>query len=142
VKDWPAEDLWKASIQLTEAEGAFRIHKSDLTLRPVWHQKQERVEARILVCFLAYVLWKTLGQWCKSASLGDEPRKVLDEIAQVSVVDVVLKSRCGRTIRRRCISRPTEHQSILLDRLHLNLPRHLATMEEVCLKTPDNRPWH
>jgi len=46
---------------LTEAEAAFRIHKSDLRIRPIWHQKQERVEAHILVCFLAYVLWKTLG---------------------------------------------------------------------------------
>lgn len=135
VKDWTAEDLWKAYMQLTEAEGAFRIHKSDLTLRPVWHQKQERVEAHILVCFLAYVLWKTLGQWCKSAGLGDEPRKVLDEIAQVNVVDVVLNTRCGRTIRRRCVCSPTQHQSILLDRLHLNLPRHLPTLENVVPKS-------
>jgi hypothetical protein len=92
VRNWTAEELWKAYMQLTEAEGAFRIHKSDLTLRPVWHQKQGRVEAHILVCFLAYVLWKTLGQWCKAAGLGDEPRKVLDEIAQVSMVDVVPNS--------------------------------------------------
>lgn len=135
VKDWTAEELWKAYMQLTEAEGAFRIHKSDLSLRPVWHQKQERVEAHILVCFLAYVLCKTLGQWCKSAGLGDEPRKLLDEIAQVSVVDVVLKTKCGKTIRRRCVSSPTEHQSILLERLHLNLPRHLATLEDVVPKS-------
>jgi transposase len=53
VRDWSAEELWKAYMQLTEAEGAFRIHKSDLSLRPVWHQKQERVEAHVLVCFLA-----------------------------------------------------------------------------------------
>ena len=49
---------------------AFRIHKSDLDLRPVWHQKQERVEAHILVCFLAYVLWKTLAQICHTAGAG------------------------------------------------------------------------
>ena len=61
VTDWSDEDLWKAYIQLTEAEAAFRIHKSDLVLRPIWHQKEERVLAHILVCFLAYVLWKTLG---------------------------------------------------------------------------------
>jgi transposase len=129
-----AATLWKRYIQLTEAEWAFRIAKDELEIRPIWHHKQDRVQAHILVCFLAYVLWKTLGGMSKAAGLGDEPRKVLDEIAQVSVVDVVLKSRCGRTIRRRCISRPTEHQSLLLDRLHLNLPRHLATMEEVVPK--------
>ena len=135
VTDWTAEDLWRAYMQLTEAEGAFRIHKSDLTLRPVWHQKQTRVEAHILVCFLAYVLWKTLGQWCRAAGLGDEPRKVLDELAQVRVVDVVLHTRCGQTMRRRCISRPTPHQSVLLDRLKLELPRSLAALEDVVPKT-------
>ncbi len=135
VSDWTADELWKAYMQLTEAEGAFRIHKSDLTLRPVWHQRQDRVEAHILVCFLAYVLWKTLGQWCKSAGLGNEPRKVLEEIAQVSVVEVVMKTRCGRSIRRRCVSSPGEHQTILLERLRLTLPRHLVTLEDVVKKT-------
>ena len=56
VTDWSAEDLWRAYIQLTQAEAAFRIHKSDLRIRPVWHQKQNRVQAHILVCFLAYAL--------------------------------------------------------------------------------------
>lgn len=50
-------------IQLSEAEAAFRIHKSDLSIRPIWHQRTERVQAHILVCFLAYLLWKTLEQW-------------------------------------------------------------------------------
>ena len=53
VHDWSDEELWKAYIQLTEAESAFRIHKSDLRIRPIWHQKEERVLARIFVCFLA-----------------------------------------------------------------------------------------
>jgi transposase len=136
VRNWSAEELWKAYMQLTEAEGAFRIHKSDLSLRPVWHQKQERVEAHVLVCFLAYVLWKTLAQWCNSAGLGDEPRKVLDEIAQVAMVDVVLQSRCGTEIRKRCVTTPTRHQSILLDRLKLTLPRSLKTTDDVVKKLP------
>ena len=72
--------MWKAYIQLTEAENAFLIHKSDLSIRPVWHQKEERVRAHILMCFLAYVLWKTLGGLCRNAGLGDEPRKVLTEL--------------------------------------------------------------
>ncbi len=71
VTDWSDEELWKAYIQLTEAEAAFRIHKSDLRIRPVWHQKQDRVLAHILVCFLAYVLWKTLARLCERSGLGE-----------------------------------------------------------------------
>jgi transposase len=129
VPDWSAADLWRAYTQLTEAETAFRIHKSDLSLRPVWHQKKERVQAHVLVCFLAYVLWKTLGQMCKSAGLGDEPRKVLDELSAIQTVDVILPTRCGRKIRKRCVAQPTEHQTILLQGLNLKLPRSLETVE-------------
>jgi transposase len=129
VKEWSAADLWRAFTQLTEAENAFGIHKTDLSLRPVWHQKKERVQAHVLVCFLAYVLWKTLGQMCKSAGLGDEPRKVLDEIAMVQTVDVILPTRCGQEIRKRCVGKPTEHQAILLHKLGFTLPRSLEIVE-------------
>ena len=122
VTDWSGEELWHAYMQLTEAEAAFRIHKSDLVLRPVWHHLEHRVQAHILVCFLTYVLWKTLGQWCQHAGLGDEPRKIFAELAQISLVDVVLPTRTGIVIRKRCVSRPTEHQAILLQRLGLELP--------------------
>ncbi len=125
VLDWTDEELWKTYMQLTEAEAAFRIHKTDLSIRPIWHQKEERVLAHILVCFLAYVLWKTLGQVCRQAGLGDEPRRVLDEIGEIRLVDVVLPTRDGTEIRQRCIARPTEHQQILLDRLQLRLPFQL-----------------
>ncbi len=127
VTDWSAEDLWQAYIQLTEAEAAFRIHKSDLRVRPVWHQKEDRVEAHILVCFLAYVLWKTLHQMAKAAGLGDEPRRIFDELGEISLVDVVLPTRKGPEIRRRCVRRPTDHQAILLDRLGLTLPRQIKS---------------
>jgi len=130
VKDWTAEELWKAYIQLTEAEAAFRIHKSDLRIRPIWHQRQERVEAHILVCFLAYVLWKTLALECQRAGLGDEPRKVLQELQQIRLVDVVLPTKKGIEIRKRCVSRPSDHQAILLERLGLRLPAQLQ-MEEM-----------
>ena len=129
VKEWSAADLWRAYTQLTEAEGAFRIHKTDLSLRPVWHQRKERVQAHVLVCFLAYVLWKTLGHMCKSGGLGDEPRKVLDEIAAVQTVDVILPTRCGQEIRKRCVGKPTEHQAILLHKLGMSLPRSLEIVE-------------
>lgn len=125
VADWSPEELWRAYIQLTEAEEAFRIQKSDLRIRPVWHQKQERVEAHILVCFLTYVLWRTLGQMCRAAGLGDEPRKVFAELSELAVVDVVLPARNGVTIRKRCVARPDEHQAILLQRLGLALPSSL-----------------
>jgi transposase len=122
VTDWNDEELWKAYIQLTEAEAAFRIHKSDLGLRPIWHQKEERVLAHILVCFLAYVLWKTLSQRCQRAGLGHEPRRVFEELGKIQLVDVVLPTRHGPDIRRRCVTQPTDHQAILLAHLKLNLP--------------------
>ena len=134
INDWSGKELWKAYMQLTDAEAAFRIHKSDLKIRPVWHQKTERVQAHILVCFLAYVLWKTLGQMCKAAGLGDEPRRVFEELAKIRVVDVILPTRSGQSIRRRCICQPTEHQAILLQRLGLNLPGTMP-LENKILKT-------
>lgn len=122
VLDWTPEELWRAYIQLTEAEDAFHIQKSDLQLRPVWHQKPERVQAHILVCFLAYVLWKTLEAQCRQAGLGDEPRKVFRELAEIALVDVTLPTRNGVTLRKRCIGQPNQHQLVLLQRLGLKLP--------------------
>jgi transposase len=126
IVDWSSEALWEAYIQLTQAEGAFRIEKSDLGIRPIWHQKQDRVQAHILVCFLAYVVWKTIGALCKRAGLGEEPRQVLDEIARIKVVDVVLPTRGGAEIRRRCVTQPDAGQGLLLAHLGLTLPRWLT----------------
>jgi transposase len=122
VTDWTPEELWRAYMQLTQAEDAFHIHKSDLQIRPVWHQKAERVEAHILVCFLAYVLWKTLEAQCRQAGLGDEPRKVFAELSEIALVDVLLPTRNGVTLRKRCISQLNQHQLILLQRLGMRLP--------------------
>ena len=129
VTDWSGEELWRAYIQLTEAEEAFRLHKSDLVMRPIWHHKEQRVQAHILICFLAYVVWKTLGQWCQRAGLGDEPRKIFAELQHISLVDVVLPTRAGISIRKRCVSRPTDHQAILLQRLGLEVPARLEFAE-------------
>jgi len=125
IKDWTPEDLWKAYIQLTEAEAAFRVHKQDLKLRPIWHQREDRVQAHILVCFLAYVLWKCLGQMCKQAGLGNEPRMVLQEIKNLTLIDVVLQTRTGTEIRIRCVSKPEQHLAILLQKLNLRPPPRL-----------------
>ena len=127
VSEWTPETLWQTYVQLTEAEAAFRIHKSDLSLRPIWHQKAERVEAHILVCFLAYVLWKTLEQWQKRAGLGQSPRTVLAELGRIHSSDVVLPlaDGTGRELRIRCVVRPDKAQALLLDRLGLELPQRL-----------------
>ncbi|MFH0991517.1 MAG: IS1634 family transposase [bacterium] len=125
IKDWTPEDLWKAYIQLTQAEAAFRIQKQDLHLRPIWHQREDRVQAHILVCFLAYVLWKCLAQLCKQAGLGNEPRVILEEIKNLTLVDVVLLTRTGTEIRLRCVSKPEQHLAILLHKLNLKPPSRL-----------------
>ena len=125
VIDWTPEELWRAYVQLTEAEAAFRVHKSDLQIRPVWHHREHRVGAHILVCFLAYVLWKTLAASCRQAGLGDEPRQVFEELSEITLVDVILPTRGGVELRKRCISQPTDHQRILLQRLGMRLPTAL-----------------
>jgi transposase len=127
VTDWSSEQLWQAYIQLTQAEAAFRIQKSDLALRPIWHQKAKRVKAHILVCFLAYVLWKTLEQWTHRAGLGHSPRTLIAELAQLRSADVVLPTAGvqPRELRIRCVVRPDRAQALLLDRLGLRLPERL-----------------
>src|SRR5208282_4196179 len=66
ITDWSDQQLWKAYIQLTQAEAAFRIQKDQLNVRPIWHQRADRVQAHILVCFLPFVLWRSL-EMCNSA---------------------------------------------------------------------------
>jgi transposase len=125
VTDWTPDELWRTYIQLTDAEAAFRIQKSELGIRPVWHQRADRVQAHILVCFLAYVLWKTLEQWQRRAGLGQSPRTILDELKRIQSTDVVLPTEDGRELRLRCVVRPDAAQAALLDRLGLDLPERL-----------------
>ena len=125
IPDWSPEDLWRTYIQLTEAEAAFRIQKSDLAIRPIWHQREDRVQAHIFVCFLAYVLWKTLEQWQRGAGLGHSPRTILEELRRIQSTDVVLPTADGRELRLRCVVRPDPAQARLLDRLGLDLPERL-----------------
>jgi transposase len=126
--EWSAEDLWTSYMHLTDAEAAFRTHKHDLALRPVWHQKADRVRAHILVCFLSYVLWKTLAQWQAWSGLGQEPRKILEEIGRLTSADVVLPTTDGHELRLRCVVRPEKAQKILLDHLGLTLPKRLRSL--------------
>lgn len=131
VADWSAEELWRTYIQLTDVEAAFRIQKSELAIRPVWHQRADRVQAHILVCFLAYVLWKTLEQWQGRAGLGHSPRTILDELRRIHSADVVLPTADGRELRLRCVVRPDAAQAALLDRLGLDLPQRLRVPSPV-----------
>lgn len=127
IHDWTDEELWRTYIQLSEAEAAFRIQKSDLCIRPIWHHKQSRIKAHILICFLAYVLWKTLQQWQSRAGLGDSPRTILTELSRIHSADIVLPLADGskRELRLRCVVRPEREQALLLQRLGLTLPERL-----------------
>jgi hypothetical protein len=122
----PAQ-LWRWYMQLTQAEDAFRISKSDLRLRPVFHQKTERVEAHILVCFLSLALWRTLEQWMRGKQLGNCARQLVKEVATVRSLDVLLpirepSSNETREVRLRVVARPDRPVAELLVRLGLELP--------------------
>lgn len=125
VSNWEPEELWRAYIHLTDAESAFRTQKDQLGLRPIWHRLAHRIEAHILICFLAYALQKTLEGWCQKAGLGRSPRKVLDELANIQSTDVTFPTTDGRTVRLRCIVRADPAQDALLARLGLELPKRL-----------------
>jgi transposase len=125
ITDWSDEQLWKAYIQLTQAEAAFRIQKDHLHVRPIWHQRADRVEAHILVCFLAFVLWKTLELWQQRAGLGNSPRTVLEELVRIQSHDVVLPTASRGEIRLRCVAQPDDAQAVLLERLGIVLPKRM-----------------
>ena len=129
VTSWTPEELWHTYMQLQEAEAAFRIQKSDLRIRPIWHQREDRVLAHILVCFLAYAMWKTLSEWQKRAGLGSSPRTVMEEVARIQSADVVLPLENGRKMRLRCVMKPEKEAQILLDRLGLRLPKRMKLPE-------------
>ena len=131
IAEWTDEALWNTYIQLTEAEAAFRVHKSDLAIRPIWHHKADRIKAHILVCFLGYALWKTLQQWQSRAGLGHSPRTILEEFSRIHAADIVLPlaDTSKRELRIRCVVRPDREQAILLQHLGLTLPERLRPPE-------------
>ena len=129
ITDWSDQQLWKAYIQLTQAEAAFRIHKDQLKVRPIWHQREDRVQAHILVCFLAFVLWKSLEMWQQRAGLGNSPRTILEELARIQSHDVVLPTATHGQIRLRCVTQPDPAQAALLARLGIVLPKRMRLAE-------------
>lgn len=120
--------------QLSQAEEAFRISKSDLSLRPLFHRKTQRVEAPILVCFLTLALWRTGDLWMRGKGLGSCSRQLLKEVATGRSMDVVLpvketESLPTREVRLRMVARPDRMVAELLVRLGLELPRVPRTMQ-------------
>lgn len=122
-----AEDLWQTYTHLSDAEAAFRIHKTDLSIRPIWHQRTDRVLAHILVCFPAYGMWEIFDQWQSRAELGNSPRTILQELAAIPSADVVLPTATTppRELPLRCVVRADKAQAALLDRLGPRLPERL-----------------
>jgi len=131
LNDTDAKTLWKHYIQLTEAEWAFRITKDERVLRPIWHHKEDHVKAHILVCFLAYAMWKTLAGWMRGSGLGDAPRSLLDELIKIKSGDIVLPVHGGdghrHTVRLCCVTEPDSGQKLLLHRLGITLPKRLGS---------------
>jgi len=126
LKGWSPEDLWKNYMRLAQVEKAFHIAKDDLGIRPIYHQTADRTRAHILVCFLAYVLWKTLEKLCEASGLGSSARTVLAEMKRLTTVDVILPTKDGRELRLRCVSEPDERLKTLLHHLGLQVPKRLA----------------
>lgn len=126
LKGETPQHLWKTYMQLTDAEAAFRVIKSELELRPIYHQVQRRVHGHILVAFLSYAMWKTLEKWMENSGLGRGARTVIEELARIKCCEVVLPTSTGREIELRCITRPDEYQRPLLQRLGIEIPSRLG----------------
>ena len=120
-----AEDLWTKYIQLTEAEAAFRALKSELAIRPVFHQLERRVKAHVLIAFLGYALWVTLKHQLRRCGSGLSPSQALAQLATLQSADIVLPTTDGREIRLRRVAQPTPEQQRLLDQLNITVPAHL-----------------
>lgn len=119
------EDLWTKYIQLTEAEAAFRALKSELAVRPVFHQLERRAKAHLLVAFLGYALWVTLKHLLQRRGTGLTPVRALALLATLQSADIVLPTTDGREIRLRRVTQPTAAQQRLLDQLEIPIPGYL-----------------
>ena len=137
----PAQ-LWRWYIQLTQAEAAFRTAKSDLGLRPVFHHKEDRVQAHLLVCFLALAMWRSLEQWMRAKGLGTCARQLVKQLAGVKSVDVllpVLRSGARTELRLRVVATPEPSTAQLLAHLGLRLPKGPRVIANVVPKiTPES----
>jgi transposase len=139
-----AEELWSKYMQLTEAEASFRALKSELSVRPLFHQLEPRVKAHVMVAFLGYALWATLKHLLKrrpaivpktSASEVENvhpmtPMRAIALLSTLQSADIVLPTTDGREIRLRRITEPTAEQKLLLRQLGISLPEHIQFHRE------------
>jgi transposase len=144
LKAETAEELWSKYMQLTEAEASFRALKSELSIRPLFHQLEPRVKAHVMVAFLGYALWVTLKHLlkrrpalvAKSSASGAEPvqpmtpMKAIALLSTLQSADIVLPTTDGREIRLRRITEPTPEQKLLLRQLGIGLPERLQFNRE------------
>ena len=114
--------LWEYHLQLTQVEEAFKNLKGDLSLRPVYHQREDRIEAHLFVSFLAYCLQVTLRRWRRDLAPGLTPRSVLEKFAAVQMIDVHLPTTDGRHVILPRYTQPEKELQVLLDQLKLTLP--------------------
>jgi hypothetical protein len=147
---WTAREFWETYIQLTVVERAFRVLKSDLHLRPIWHHYSGRTRAHVMVCVLAYALWKTLDHLAKRAGLVTEIRKpdprrprsspkprrmtpqvILRELGKVKIGDILMNTTDGRELVLRRVARPDPEQTRILEALNLTMPERLATPDRI-----------
>jgi transposase len=147
---WTAREFWETYIQLTVVERAFRVLKSDLLLRPIWHHYSGRTRAHVMVCVLAYALWKTLDHLAKRAGLVTEIRKpdprrprsspkprrmtpqvILRELSKVKIGDILMNTTDGRELVLRRVARPDPEQTRILEALNLTMPERLATPDRI-----------
>jgi transposase len=126
-----AEELWTKYIQLTEAEAAFRALKSELSIRPLFHQIEPRVKAHILVAFLGYALWVTLKHLLKRNASDLSPARALALLSTLQSADIILPTTDGQELRLRRITEPSPEQKKLLHQLRITLPERLE-MELQC----------
>jgi transposase len=144
-RGWSPTEFWETYMQLTVVERAFRVLKSELLLRPIWHHYSGRTEAHVFICVLAYALWKTLDHLAKQAGLMTEIRKpdpvrpnaspkarpmtpavILRELAHVQVGDILLETTAGQQLALRRVARPNAEQTKILAALKLQLPERLS----------------
>jgi transposase len=147
---WSAQSLWDTYMQLTVVEHAFRVLKSELLLRPVWHHYSGRTQAHVMVCVLAYALWKTLDHLSKQAGLETEIRKpdhrrpnaspkprpmtpevILRQLGNLRIGDILLETTDGRKLALRRVARPDTEQARILSALKLNIPERLTPDREM-----------
>jgi transposase len=114
-------------------EDSFRTEKYDLGMRPIFHHKQDRTQAHILVCFLALTMWRTLQHWMKVSGLGTAPRKLLEELRELRSLDVLLPTR-DKTIRLRLVATPSSELKVLLQEMKVLIPNKPKRIENVVEK--------